>query len=366
MKRTILIVDDLPLNREILTEILESDYVLLEAEDGNEALSILENKDISIDVVLLDILMPNLDGFGVLKGMKEHNLLEKIPVLVISSEQSIKTEQKCFEYEIADFIRKPFDHNIVKKRVHNVAELYAYQRSLEERVDLQTKALKKQNKILLKQAEKLRQSNTEIIDILGTVVESRNLESGEHVQRVKGYTRILAFEMMKRHPEYGLTTEIIERIVAASALHDIGKICIPDNILLKPGKLDATEFDIMKQHTVKGCELLDVIRNKEIWDDDYDQASYEICRYHHERYDGRGYPDGLKEDEIPISAQLVSIADVYDALVNDRVYKKALPKDVAFNMIIEGQCGAFSPKLLECFVRVRPKFESLAEDLKKL
>jgi putative two-component system response regulator len=185
------------------------------------------------------------------------------------------------------------------------------------------------------------------------------MESGEHIQRVKGYTEILANEMMKDYPEYELNTKKIELIVSASALHDIGKISIPDNILMKPGKLTKDEYEYMKSHTLRGCEILNQIKGA--WDQEYSKYSYEICRYHHERYDGRGYPDGLKGDDIPISAQLVSIADVYDALVNERVYKDAFSKDQAFQMITQGECGVFSPKLLEAFRKVRREFEELVE-----
>jgi putative two-component system response regulator len=186
------------------------------------------------------------------------------------------------------------------------------------------------------------------------------MESGEHIQRVKGYTEILANEMMKSYPEYGLTAKKIEVIVSASALHDIGKIAIPDNILMKPGKLTNEEYEFMKSHTLRGCEILNNIKGA--WDQEYGKYSYEICRYHHERFDGRGYPDGLEGDQIPISAQLVSIADVYDALVNERVYKDAFPKDKAFQMITQGECGVFSPKLLEAFRKVRKEFESLVPE----
>ena len=204
---------------------------------------------------------------------------------------------------------------------------------------------------------KLRENNQQIIDMLGTVVEYRNLESGEHIKRVKGYTGILAECAMKEYPEYGLTEEKIHTIVAASSLHDIGKITIPDSILLKPGRLTEDEYEYMKSHTIRGCELLDEIDQE--WEPDYKKVSYEICRHHHERYDGKGYPDGLKGEEIPISAQLVSVADVYDALVNERCYKDAYSPDEAYRMIINGECGVFSPKLMEVFRKVRRDFEEM-------
>lgn len=233
---------------------------------------------------------------------------------------------------------------------------------LEEKVQAQTETLRKQYKVLQLQAERLHQSNEKIIDILGTVVEYRNLESGEHINRVKGFTKILAAKLMEEYPEYGLTPVSVDMISSASALHDIGKIAIPDHILLKPGRLTAEEFEYMKSHTTRGCDILKSIEG--VWDDSYGKLSYEICRHHHERYDGKGYPDSLKGEEIPIAAQIVSVADVYDALVTERVYKSAYSKDEAFHMIINGECGMFSPKLLECFRHVRKDFEALADKQK--
>lgn len=360
--KKVLIVDDMELNREILTEILEEEYSVMEAENGRQALEMIEQNLNDLAVILLDLVMPEMDGLEVLAVLQEKGWMKKVPVLIISGEQSLKVEKQCFDYGISDFIRKPFDNALVRRRVNNIAELFMYKNSLEEKVEGQTETLKKQYQLLKIQAAKLQKSNTNIIDILGTVVESRNLESGEHVMRVKGYTEILAREMMKEYPEYGLTEKRIEVIVSASALHDIGKIAIPDNILLKPGKLTQDEYEYMKSHTTRGCEILSNI--KDVWDEEYEKASYEICRHHHERYDGRGYPDKLKGDEIPISAQLVSVADVYDALVNERVYKSAYSKEQAFSMIINGECGIFSPKLLECFRNCKKKFEDLAASQK--
>ena len=359
MRDKILVVDDVEINRVLLTEILQDEFQILEAEDGGQALEILEKQNDQISVVLLDLIMPNMDGFAVLEGMKSRGWMGKIPVLVISGESSAKIEGRCFEYGVSDFIRKPFDNSLVRKRVMNTVNLYLYKNHLEDTVAKQTETLKKQNERLKRQAERLKASNERIIDILGTVVECRNLESGEHIMRVKEFTRILALKMMENYPEYGLTPEKVEIITSASSLHDVGKIAIPDGILLKPGRLTAEEFEIMKTHTTKGSELLTNIKG--IWDEVYAQVCYEICRHHHEKYDGRGYPDGLKGDEIPVAAQIVSIADVYDALVSSRVYKGAFTVDVAFQMINDGECGVFSPKLLDSFARVREEFESLVE-----
>ena len=359
MRNKILVVDDVELNRDILEEILKDDYTIVKAENGRRAMEIIKDSQEEIAVILLDLIMPELDGFGVLKVMKEKKWIDKIPVLIISGENSVETESKCFDYGISDFIKKPFDNALVRKRVKNVADLFLYKNHLEEKVRAQTETLRKQFKVLQIQADKLHRSNEKIIDILGTVVEYRNLESGEHINRVKGFTKIIAACLMKEYPEYGLTDELVDRISAASALHDIGKIAIPDHILLKPGRLTEEEFEYMKSHTTRGCDILSSIEGA--WDASYGKLSYEICRHHHERYDGRGYPDGLKGEEIPIAAQIVSVADVYDALVTERVYKSAYSKDEAFHMIINGECGVFSPKLMECFRHVRKEFEELAD-----
>ncbi|MCM1190734.1 MAG: response regulator [bacterium] len=358
MRNKVLIVDDMEMNREMLTAILEDDYPIMESDSGRKAIGILEEQNEEIAVVLLDLIMPEMDGYEVLEEMRRRSWLEKIPVLVISAESKVDAERRCFELGVSDFIHKPFDNAIVRNRVRNTVDLCTYRNELEEKVEEQTVTLKKQYALLETQARKLQESNTKIIDILGTVVEYRNLESGEHVKRVKGFTKILAEQAMADYPEYGLTPEKIDIIVSASALHDIGKIAIPDNILLKPGRLTDEEFAFMKTHTVRGGEVLNNIRD--VWEKEYSEASYDICRHHHERYDGRGYPDGLVGEEIPLSAQLVGVADVYDALVSERVYKSAYSPEEAYRMIREGKCGAFSPRLMECFANAREKFEQLA------
>lgn len=359
MRDKILIVDDVEINRELLSEILNEEYTILMAENGKEAMKILEEHHEEIAVLMLDLVMPEMDGFAVLRELDRRPWSKNIGIIIISSDNTIKTETECFDLGVSDFVHRPFDNRLVKKRVNNVVSLYQYQQELEAKVEKQTATLRKQYRLLQMQAEQLRQSRTNVIDILGTVVEYRNLESGQHIERVKGYTRLLAERLMIDYPEYGLTQKEVDVIVSASALHDIGKIAIPDSILLKPGRLTEEEFEYMKSHTTKGGEILNSIKN--VWDEEYGKVSYEICRHHHERYDGRGYPDGLKGEAIPLSAQIVSIADVYDALVNERVYKSAYSKEKAFQMIVTGECGVFSPKLLDCFWNARKDFEKLAD-----
>lgn len=358
MRNKILIVDDSFINRELLTEMLEDEYEVITCENGLQALELMEENYNELAIILLDLVMPVLDGVGFLKALQNKPIMKDIPILVISGETNVETEIKCFDYGVFDFIKKPFDNRLVKKRIKNAVDLYMYKNNLEERVAEQTSVISEQYNLLKHQADQLAKSNVSIIEILGTIVEYRNLESGEHIQRVKSYTRILGEQLMEDYPEYNLTSKQLNVIVSASALYDVGKIAIPDSILLKPGRLTKEEFEFMKEHTTKGCEIINNIRG--VWSEEYARASYEICRHHHERYDGRGYPDGLLGENIPISAQLVAVADVYDALVNERVYKSAFSADKAFNMIINGECGTFSPKLMDCFTKCRDRFESLA------
>jgi putative two-component system response regulator len=358
MRNKILIVDDSFINRELLTEMLEDEYEVITCENGLQALELMEENYNELAIILLDLVMPVLDGVGFLKALQNKPIMKDIPILVISGETNVETEIKCFDYGVFDFIKKPFDNRLVKKRIKNAVDLYMYKNNLEERVAEQTSVISEQYNLLKHQADQLAKSNVSIIEILGTIVEYRNLESGEHIQRVKSYTRILGEQLMEDYPEYNLTSKQLNVIVSASALHDVGKIAIPDSILLKPGRLTKEEFEYMKEHTTKGCEIINNIRG--VWSEEYAKASYEICRHHHERYDGRGYPDGILGENIPISAQLVAVADVYDALVNERVYKSAFSADKAFNMIINGECGTFSPKLMDCFTKCRDRFESLA------
>ena len=350
-KPTILIVDDVDINREILCEIFEG-YNTIQAENGKEAIDIIAADRDKISVVLLDVVMPVMDGVAVLEEMKKRKWIDSIPVLLITGEATTEIERKAYRLGVSDIIKKPFDAFIVKQRTMNVIELYYNKRHLEDMVELQTKVLRKQ-------AEELQSMNDRIIDVMSNVVEFRNLESGNHVKRVKTFTNILAKHVAREYPKYHLDDNAISMITSAAALHDVGKIVIPDAILLKPGRLTPEEFETMKTHTTRGCEVIDMLAD--IQQGEYGKVSYEICRHHHERYDGRGYPDGLKGEEIPISAQIVSVADVYDALVTERCYKKAFTKDEAFHMILNGECGTFSPKLMRCFELARREFEDIVD-----
>lgn len=351
----ILIVDDVDIDRGILCEIF-SEYTTVEAANGRQAIEIIEANPDRISAVLLDVVMPVMNGLEAIDEMKNRGWLAHIPVILISGEATLAAERIAYEMGATDVIHKPYDSIVIKQRTQNIMELYYNKRHLEEMVELQTGVLKQQ-------AAELQRMNNRIIDTMSNVVEFRNLESGDHVKRVKKFTRILAEHVAAVYPEYQLDEEAIDVITAAAAMHDVGKIAISDAILLKPGKLTKEEFDVMKTHTIKGCEIIEMLEN--IQEGEYGRVSYDICRYHHERYDGRGYPEGLRGEEIPIAAQIVSVADVYDALVSDRCYKEAYTPAEAYDMIMRGECGEFSPKIRTCLARAREEFEREAVQSRK-
>lgn len=360
-KNKILIVDDVAINREMLAEIFRDEYIILEAENGKEGIQLLVENFAEVAAVLLDLAMPIMDGFQMLDILSRRKLITRIPIIMTTGETSVECERRGYEYGIVDYIHKPFHGPVVKQMVKNAIALYAYKTQLEMLVRKQTEQLEAQNEMLKNQAEKLSKMNAVMIDTMSNVVEFRDMESGQHVKRIRLFTKVMAEEIMNRYPEYGLTQDIVEIISQASAMHDIGKITVPDQILLKPGKLTKDEFEVMKGHTTRGSEMIATLIRME--DEEYFNYCYDICRHHHERYDGKGYPDALKGDDISIAAQIVSIVDVYDALVSERVYKPAFDKEKAYHMIINGECGCFSPKLLETFAAVKGKLEELADQL---
>lgn len=357
-KQQILIVDDDEVNRVILGGIFLKEYDILEAANGEEAIKQVESND-NIALILLDVVMPVMDGFGFLKYMHEHELLNKIPIIMITAEAVQDSEEQAYSYGVADVMHKPFYPHIVKRRAHNIIKLYQSQHEMEERLKEQEIAIREQNK-------KIRENNEFMIDALSSVVEFRSLETGEHIRRIKYFTRIMLKYLVKYFPKYGLTETQVDEISRAAALHDIGKIGIPDAILLKPGpaRLTPEEFEVMKTHTTIGCEMLQKFCKDEMEDDEFYRYCYEICRWHHERWDGNGYPDKLVGDRIPISAQIVAIADVYDALVSPRVYKSPYANNMAYEMILNGECGQFSPDVLECFQLAKEDFFNIVEVIK--
>lgn len=334
-KSTILIVDDIEINRAILTEIFKDDYNITEAVNGVQALEIINQKK-DISAVLLDLIMPEMNGLEVLKEMNKSGKIKNIPVFLITAADSREMLLEGYRLGAVDVVTKPFMTHFLKHRINNVVELYRHRNELES--------------IVAKQVERLNRVNQSMIEMLAAVIEFRDCESGEHVKRICGLTGILMTKVGEMYPQYYLPKSEIDKIVTSSVLHDVGKISIPDGILNKPGKLTKEEFEIMKQHTIKGCEILQRIPN--IMDEGIYDYSYDICRHHHERWDGKGYPDGLAGDDISIWAQVVSVVDVYDALTSERVYKKAFDHETAVEMIFNGECGVFNPKVLKAFTAI--------------
>ena len=320
------------MNRSILADMLSDEYEIIEAEDGQEAVEVLRKYESEIDLLLLDIVMPNMDGFEVLEVMNQNRWIDDVPVIMISAETASTHVERAYGLGCTDFINRPFDALVVHRRVINTILLYGKQKKLVG--------------LLADQIYEKEQQNAMMIEILSNIVEFRNGESGLHVRHVRLLTEMLLDHLMDKTDRYGLTRNDIVLISNASALHDIGKISIPSEILNKPGRLTKEEFEVMKSHTVIGGQMMDDLPDYQT--EPLVQVAREICRWHHERYDGRGYPDGLEGESIPIAAQIVALADVYDALTSARVYKPPFSHEKAVEMILNGECGVFNPLLLEC------------------
>lgn len=333
----ILIVDDSEMNRRILSEMLKGEFEILEAENGEACLDMLDRYETKISLILLDIVMPGMDGFGVLEYMNRNNLIRDIPVIMISGEDSGETMKRAYEWGVSDYIKRPFDMEVVHRRVLNTIKLYAKQRRLVALVTNQIFEKEKNSRML--------------ISVLSEIVEFRNGESGTHVLNINTLTTMILEQLVKKTDKYHLSWSDRMLISTASSLHDIGKIGIDEKILNKPGPLTPEERKIMEKHTVIGADMIASLQMYE--DEPLMKVAYQICRWHHERYDGKGYPDGLKGEEIPISAQVVALADVYDALTSERVYKKAYSHEETVQMICNGECGTFNPLLLECLCEIQ-------------
>lgn len=348
---TILIVDDDPVNRQILGKIFSEYYTTKEAEDGWEGITEILDKKNKFCAVLMDVLMPGMSGIEALRQLKEYEIADTIPIFLITSESGQEMMKEAYDLGVMDVITKPVVPYIVLRRVRSVIELFEARKHL-------SSVVKGQNIMLLEQAEKIIELNQGMIEALAAAIEFRNEESGGHVQRISGITRILL-----TNTDFGkdLSMKEIDRIAMAAVMHDVGKITIPDAVLMKPGKLTEEEYEIMKTHTTKGVDILERIpqmRESGIYD-----YACDIARHHHERWDGGGYPDGLAGDEITLWSQVVSLADVYDALSCRRVYKPPFPEEEVVEMIRGGQCGQFNPFLIECFLSVRDKLREMYQSL---
>lgn len=335
-RKAVLVVDDSYLNREILKDILSPDYTVLEAEDGVEAVSVLEVASHGLSLVILDINMPRLDGFGVLLEMNRRGWIDRVPVVTISAEDSPSFIERAYSLGVTDFIGRPFHEGVVRHRVHNTIRLYQKQHELLSLVTSQMVERECQNNLM--------------VSILAHIVEFHNGESGLHVEHIATVVGILLSHLRHHDPSLVPDQAEVACITMASALHDIGKIAVPSEIINKPGRLTDEEFAIMRTHSAKGAEMLESLPFAQ--QEPLVRCAHDICRWHHERWDGKGYPDGLVGDQIPLSAQVVALADVYDALTSERVYKPAYDHDTALAMILGGECGAFNPALLACFEEV--------------
>ena len=345
-RKKILIADDSEMNRDLLAAILEDEYDIVQANDGVKAVDYLQKHAEELSLVLLDLVMPQMDGFEVLAYMNKEHWIDYIPVIIISAEDSPAYIKRGYDLGVTDFIGKPFDGNMVRRRSANAILLGAKQRRMTRIVTDQIYEREKSSKLM--------------VSILSHIVEFRNGESGLHVLHIQVITDMLLRHLVQKEQNpYAISKEQIGLISTASALHDIGKITIPDEILNKPGRLTAEEFAVMKGHSMAGANMLDQLPFEQK-EEPLVKTAYEICRWHHERYDGKGYPDGLKGEEIPIAAQVVSIADVYDALTSERVYKSAYTHEKAIEMILNGECGAFSPLMLECLLDIK---DAICEEL---
>ena len=338
-KPLLLVVDDSEMNRAILGVMLKDQYEILEADCGEAGIACLEQHGRGISIVLLDIVMPGADGFDVLSCMSRNGWIDDIPVIMISSDDSDGSVLRAYELGASDYISRPFDKRIVRQRVSNIMRLYTKQRRL--------------STMLAQQFYERERESRMLVDIMGGAMELRNGESGPHVLHVRKLTGMMLEHLMRKTDRYHITSSDRATIAAASTLHDLGKLSIPDNILNKPGRLTPEEFEIMKTHTTIGADMLEGM--VQYRDSALVRAARDICRWHHERYDGSGYPDGLKGEDIPISSQVVALVDVYDALTSDRVYKKAFPHEKAMHMILNGECGAFNPLLIDCLIDLQDR-----------
>ena len=352
--KKILIIDDDDMNREILANIFEDIYKSDHACNGKEGLQMIYDNQETYCAILLDVMMPIMDGIEVLEILNKQMIATKIPIFLITAERSNEVMRKGYELGVMDIIEKPVIPFVIRRRILSVVELFESRKRLAKKVEYQDWEL-------LKKAKEIIALNEGLIEALATAIEFRDGESGNHVKRIHDITKCILTDTKLGE---GLSAQEIDDIALASIMHDVGKIAIPDAILNKPGKLTKEEYEIMKLHTIKGADLLKSIpalRNANVY-----KYAFDIARHHHERYDGNGYPDRLKGDEISLWAQVVSLADVYDALVSKRVYKNAFSFDDAVKMIINNECGVFSPKLLSAFLEVEKDIRNIYNKYKEV
>lgn len=358
--KKMLVVDNIEMNKSILHEIFSPQYEIIQTSSSELAFKFLTQYKSNISIVLINEHIAKSLGSETVKTLASLKIFENVPIILILEGDSSKAKSINIELPYSEIIESPVNPHIVKKRVANLVELYSHKNELEALIEKQTAKILAQNKALKLQQRKINTINNDMLDTLSTVIEYRDVESGRHIHRIKKFTEVMLRALAVKYPKYNMTEEKINLIASASSLHDIGKIAIPDSILLSPRRLTYEEFNIMKEHTVKGCDLLNQLDSVE--KNEYFTYCYDICRYHHEKYDGKGYPDGLKGDEIPIWAQVVAVADCYDALTSERPYKAAFTHEQAVEMIRTGACGQFSDEMMDCFGQVLSDFKKLAAE----
>ena len=343
-KKKIIVIDDVELNRAILGEAFKKEYDILQAENGALGLKLINENQNNLAAIFLDIIMPEMDGFGVLQELNINSLIQKIPVFLITTDATSAVIERAYDYGAVDVIPKPFNIMIIKRRVQNMIEFFEAKRQSDN-------GIAEIDQLLKMQREDLNNSVGTLVGHLCEVIESRSKEESSHADNVRLVTKALAEKFSSLHPEFGLKAEVIDTIANASIIHDIGKVFVRDEILLKPQKLSAEEMEVIKAAPAAGAKLLNGIQGIP---EPFNTFSKEICRSHMERFDGSGYPEGLKGNQIPISAQLAGVAEAYDVLVSPRIYKKAYKHDEALKMILNGECGAFNPDILECLEKIAP------------
>ena len=358
--KKLLLADTIEMNKSIIHEIFSSEFEILQCSGSEMAFQLLMQYRSSISIILINESIAKNFSKDIVKTLANLKVFDNIPIILILNKSSARMKQMNIDLHFSDVVSSPVNPFVIQKRVANLVELYSHKNELEDLVQRQTAKILSQNKALKLQQKKINTINNDMLDTLSTVIEYRDVESGRHIHRIKKFTEVMLRHLAVKYPKYKMTEEKINLIASASSLHDIGKIAIPDSILLSPRRLTYDEFRIMKEHTVKGCDLLNQLDSVER--NEYFTYCYDICRYHHEKYDGMGYPDGLKGDEIPIWAQVVAVADCYDALTSDRPYKTAFSHDQAVEMIRTGACGAFSDEMMDCFSASLSEFKKLAQE----
>lgn len=343
--KIILVIDDSELSRALIENTFGKKYIVKSLNNGKSGLEFIRKHKDEIVAILLDRVMPEMSGLDMLRIMRNEKLGEDIPVFLITADNSEEVMYEGYDLGVQDIIEKPFIPYFLKRRVENIIELYKTKKDLKDTIEYQSQ-------IISKKIEELKKINSSVIETLILAIEFRSEETGQHVQNIRNLT----YKLLSKLKDLGyesckdFTENEMDIISNASTLHDIGKIVIPDVVLNKPGRLTPEEFEIMKTHTLQGAELIARIPN--VGNEALFKYAYDICRHHHERWDGRGYPDGLKGNEISIWAQVVALADVYDALTSSRCYKKAFSKEESINMITTGQCGTFNPDLIKAFLEI--------------